>query len=384
MYNQRSGWGIALAVFGLAILGITIFYSNYLANSLKASEEKNKELFIETLISEAQILDISAFDQDVRIQGQILQNFSLPSIIERSDGSFEADNWGEKRNDDDEFLEKKIEQFLKSGKEPVDYPAGDGKIYVFNSPLVNLIRYYPLVQVLLVGLFIAFGYYIFNASRSAEQNRVWAGMAKETAHQLGTPISAILAWIEHLRLSNEGKPDQLEILDELSKDVDRLDLIADRFSKIGSAPELERTNLYDQLDAIKSYMQRRAPRRVDFKFPEETVPLNVNVNQHLFSWVLENLIRNSLDAMGGKGVISAVVTVASNKVSIDLSDTGKGIPSNKFKSVFAPGYSTKQRGWGLGLSLAKRIIENYHKGKIFVKSSKVDEGTTFTISLPLA
>jgi hypothetical protein len=384
MYNQRSGWGIVLALFGLGILGITLFYSNYLANRLKASEEKNQELFIESLRFFAKQMKAGDFDQDIGIQNQILTNFSLPSIIKRTDGSYEADNWGEKRNADEEFLEKKIQQFIKDGKEPVDYPAGDGKIYVFNSTLVNLIRYYPLVQVLLVGLFIGLGYYVFNASRSAEQNRVWAGMAKETAHQLGTPISAILAWIEHLRLANEDEPDQLEILDELGKDVDRLDLIADRFSKIGSSPELERTNLYEQLDDIKSYMQRRAPRRVNFKFPEETVPLYVNVNQHLFSWVLENLIRNSLDAMGGKGLISAEVSLANKQVNIDLSDTGKGIPSNKHKSVFAPGYSTKQRGWGLGLSLAKRIIENYHKGKIFVKSSKVDEGTTFTISLPLA
>lgn len=384
MYNQRSGWNIALAIFGLGILMVTLFYSNYLANRLKASEEKNQELFIESLRFFAKQMKEGDFDQDIGIQNQILTNFSLPSIIKRTDGSYEADNWGEKRNTDEEFLEKKIQQFLENGKEPVNYPAGDGKIYVFNSQLVNLIRYYPLVQVLLVGLFIALGYYVFNASRSAEQNRVWAGMAKETAHQLGTPISAILAWIEHLRLSNENKPDQLEILDELSKDVDRLDLIADRFSKIGSAPELERTNLYDQLDEIKSYMQRRAPRRVEFKFPTETDPLHVNVNQHLFSWVLENLIRNSLDAMDNKGSITAQVSLANKQVNIDLSDTGKGIPTNKFKSVFAPGYSTKQRGWGLGLSLAKRIIENYHKGKIFVKSSKVDEGTTFTISLPLA
>jgi len=384
MYKQRSGWNIALAIFGLGILMVTLFYSNYLANRLKASEEKNQELFIESLRFFAKQMKEGDFDQDIGIQNQILTNFSLPSIIKRTDGSYEADNWGEKRNEDEEFLEKKIQHFLKNGKEPVNYPAGDGKIYVFNSQLVNLIRYYPLVQVLLVGLFIALGYYVFNASRSAEQNRVWAGMAKETAHQLGTPISAILAWIEHLRLSNEDKPDQLEILDELGKDVDRLDLIADRFSKIGSAPELERTNLYDQLDEIKTYMQRRAPRRVEFKFPTETDALHVNVNQHLFSWVLENLIRNSLDAMDNKGSITAEVSLANKQVNIDLSDTGKGIPTNKFKSVFTPGYSTKQRGWGLGLSLAKRIIENYHKGKIFVKSSKVDEGTTFTISLPMA
>ena len=382
MYNQRSGWNIALAVFGIGILLVTLFYSNYLANKLKESEEKDKQLFIQATRFIAD--NTNDYNADIRILSDIPQSFALPAIVEFNDGTFEALNWGEERNNDEKFIREKIDKFLDSGKVPEDYPAGEGKIYFFDSNLVQLIRLYPLVQVLLVGLFIALGYYVFNASRSAEQNRVWAGMAKETAHQLGTPISAIIAWIEHLRLANEGKPDQLEILDELDKDVDRLDLIADRFSKIGSAPELERTNLYTQLDEIKSYMQRRAPRRVEFKFPTETKPLHVNVNQHLFSWVLENLIRNSLDAMDNKGVISAEVSLASRQVNIDLSDTGKGIPSNKYKSVFAPGYSTKQRGWGLGLSLAKRIIENYHKGKIFVKSSKVDEGTTFTISLPLA
>jgi len=380
MYNQRSGWNIALAIFGLAILLVTLFYSNYLANRLKTYEEKNKQFYSRAIDDLANDTDLNA---DVDLQLAIRDSFLLPSILE-TDGIYVGANWGGSRDTMQAFLKKKVENFKQQGLVPMDFAAAESKIYVFNSPLVRLIRLYPIVQVLLVGLFIALGYYVFNASRSAEQNRVWAGMAKETAHQLGTPISAILAWIEHLRLSNENKPDQLEILDELGKDVDRLDLIADRFSKIGSAPELEQTNLYQQLDEIKSYMQRRAPRRVDFKFPEETEALHVNVNQHLFSWVLENLIRNSLDAMDGKGIISANVSVANRQVNIDLSDTGKGIPSGKFKSVFAPGYSTKQRGWGLGLSLAKRIIENYHKGKIFVKSSKVDEGTTFTISLPLA
>jgi len=359
---------------------VTLFYSNYLANRLKTYEEKNKQFYSRAIDDLANDTDLNA---DVDLQLAIRDSFLLPSILE-TDGIYVGANWGGSRDTMQAFLKKKVENFKQQGLVPMDFAAAESKIYVFNSPLVRLIRLYPIVQVLLVGLFIALGYYVFNASRSAEQNRVWAGMAKETAHQLGTPISAILAWIEHLRLSNENKPDQLEILDELGKDVDRLDLIADRFSKIGSAPELEQTNLYQQLDEIKSYMQRRAPRRVDFKFPEETEALHVNVNQHLFSWVLENLIRNSLDAMDGKGIISANVSVANRQVNIDLSDTGKGIPSGKFKSVFAPGYSTKQRGWGLGLSLAKRIIENYHKGKIFVKSSKVDEGTTFTISLPLA
>ena len=207
-------------------------------------------------------------------------------------------------------------------------------------------------------------------------------MAKETAHQLGTPISAILAWVEHLKDTNADNPGQLEIIEELGTDITRLELIADRFSKIGSAPELEKTNIYEQLELIKNYMRKRASRNVEFEFSTSDEPLYVDINRHLFSWVLENLIRNALDAMGGSGLISTKVHQEDGHISLDLTDTGKGIPASKHKLVFRPGYSTKVRGWGLGLSLAKRIIENYHKGKIFVKNSKIDEGTTFTIRLP--
>jgi len=222
---------------------------------------------------------------------------------------------------------------------------------------------------------------VFNSSRKAEQNRVWAGMAKETAHQLGTPISAIIAWIEHLKLLNEGQEEQLEIVEELRNDVTRLELVADRFSKIGSEPDLKRINIVEELIKCKEYMEKRSPRKVSFDFPE-IGPHDVMINEHLFDWVVENLMRNSLDAMDGKGVISARVYDLGNQINIDISDTGKGIPSSKFGKVFKPGYSTKQRGWGLGLSLAKRIIQDYHKGVIFIKSSKVGEGTTFTIKLP--
>ena len=234
------------------------------------------------------------------------------------------------------------------------------------------------------GFFIALGYYLFNAARRGEQNRVWAGMAKETAHQLGTPISAIIAWIEFLKESNEERPDQLEVIGELRSDVERLELIADRFSKIGATPELEKANVYQLLGDIETYMKRRSPRKVTFDFPDPNQVQDVMVNQHLFSWVLENLIRNSLDALDGQGSISARIHEDVRSIIIDITDTGKGIPSSKHKEVFKPGFSTKKRGWGLGLSLAKRIIQEYHKGKIFVKSSKPNEGTTFTIQLPRA
>ena len=236
---------------------------------------------------------------------------------------------------------------------------------------------------LLAG-YIGLGYIGFNASRRSEQNQVWVGMAKETAHQLGTPISAILAWIEHLKLE-ENSPEKLEIIDELANDVDRLDLIADRFSKIGSEPKLEQKDIFVMLGETQKYMQRRASRKVQFEFPDlNEKPLYVLINSHLFSWVLENLIRNALDAMEGTGLIKAVVTDEDTIVAIDISDSGKGIPASKHKTVFQPGYTTKKRGWGLGLSLAKRIIENYHQGKIYISRSEPNAGTTFTIKLPKA
>lgn len=379
IYQRKSNWKVILGVVGLVILAVTLFYSNYLADKLKESEEKNKQLFIMTTVY---LVNNQDLETDISPLYEIQEKFALPSIIEYSNGEVEGFNWGEKNNIDLLFLKSKIAQFKKNDAEPLDYPFGDGKIYIFNSSLVSLIQYYPLVQVLLVGLFIALGYYLFNTARRAEQNRVWAGMAKETAHQLGTPISAIIAWIEHLKEANESSPDQLEVLDELVKDVDRLELIADRFSKIGSSPELELTNLYDQLAEIKDYMQRRASRRVKFSFPDPNSFVQVKINKHLFSWVMENLIRNSLDAMDGQGEIGAIVYEDENMVCVDLMDTGKGIAANKHKTVFQPGFSTKMRGWGLGLSLAKRIIQNYHNGKIYVKSSKINEGTTFTIKLP--
>ncbi|MEM6378083.1 MAG: HAMP domain-containing sensor histidine kinase, partial [Bacteroidota bacterium] len=267
--------------------------------------------------------------------------------------------------------------------EPFEVVNYGAEIYYKNPLILTQLQYFPIIQLLLIAFFIVFGYMTFSSARRAEQNRVWVGMAKETAHQLGTPISGIVAWIEHLRLLREDDEEVGEILDELGNDVKRLDLIADRFSKIGSEPKLETVNIFDELESSRAYMQRRAPRKVIFNFPDpHSNPLKVNINSHLFNWVIENLLRNALDAMGPKGSISAEVSEEANFVNIDLSDTGKGIPPSKFKAVFQPGFTTKKRGWGLGLSLAKRIVEEYHSGKIFVKKSEENIGTTFRIKLP--
>jgi signal transduction histidine kinase len=381
VYSKKSTWKIVLALLGLIILLITVFYSNDLARNLEAAEEKNTVIY---KMSQDFLNNNPNYDGDVRVQSEIISNFSLPVILEGETDSLEGNNWGSDRDYNQDFLRKKVDEFLNEGKQPIISQLTGQKIYVFNSPLLTRIRYFPLVQALLVAMFIGLGYYIFSSTRKAEQNRVWAGMAKETAHQLGTPISAIMAWIEHLKEENSSPEFQHEIIGELERDVNRLELIADRFSKIGSSPELESTNIYEQLSEIKAYMMRRAPRRIEFDFPENPSPIYVEVNRHLFSWVLENIIRNALDAMDGEGKIKAEVFKLQENVEITISDTGKGISSSKWNIVFQPGYSTKQRGWGLGLSLAKRIIENYHKGKIFVKTSKINEGTTFGIRLPLA
>jgi signal transduction histidine kinase len=272
------------------------------------------------------------------------------------------------------------------------------KIYYTDSHNLKLLKYYPIFQFILIALFIVFGYLGFNSTRRNEQNRVWVGMAKETAHQLGTPIAAIMGWIEHLKMNHEEDEMTQEIVKELENDVQRLSLVADRFSKIGSEPELEVTNMYEAIERCRVYMEKRAPRKVVFDFPkfdarqtseplyqaDNTTPYaGVKLNNHLFDWVVENLIRNALDAMEeGKGTITAHIYEDGNRVAVDISDTGKGIPSSSFKSVFQPGFTTKKRGWGLGLSLGKRIIENYHGGKIFVKDSVVGKGTTFSIRLP--
>lgn len=379
IYKQRSIWNLILMILGIIILVVTVVYANFLADQLYETQNINKEAYIEALeiLATNENLDI-----DIRTELNIVENFGFPTIM-NTDGYFEGSNWGAAKDSNQIFLANKVKTLLSEGYEPlvVEGAAGGAEIFFFDSPILRFIRFFPWLQFLMVSIFVAFGYYLFNSSRKSEQSRVWAGMAKETAHQLGTPISAILAWIEYLKESNQDRPDQLEVIGELRNDVNRLELIADRFSKIGSEPELKGANIYDQLIDIEAYMKRRASRKVVFDFPESG-DQEVKINKHLFTWVLENLIRNSLDALDGQGTISAKVYTDSHWVSVDVTDTGKGIPSSKFKEIFMPGVSTKKRGWGLGLSLAKRIIEEYHNGKIFVKSSKPNEATTFTIQLP--
>lgn len=376
IYNQKSRWKLYLAIAGIVIVVISIFYTNFLAGKLKEQEQRSAQLYVQ---AQERIKDPDFQDIDLTFELDIIRsNTTIPVMwVNEKDEIVDAVNFGAEKD-----WKKELEKIRNNGLAPID--VNGQSLYYKESRLLQQLRYFPLIQLILIAAFVLFGYMGFNSARRAEQNRVWVGMAKETAHQLGTPISAIIAWIEHLRMIREEDEEVQMVVGELQKDVDRLGLIADRFSKIGSAPKLDAVDAYAELDKCLAYMEKRAPRRVDFVFPNRTVgsSATIHINTHLFDWVVENLLRNALDAMEGKGSIRAEIYNDSEYVYIDLSDSGKGIPPSKFKTVFRPGFTTKKRGWGLGLSLAKRIIEEYHSGKIFVKKSELDKGTTFTIQLP--
>ncbi|MDX1686257.1 MAG: HAMP domain-containing sensor histidine kinase [Saprospiraceae bacterium] len=375
IYRQKSNWKIYLGVAGVIVVLISLVYTRYLADRLAQGEKDKVALYSLTM---EQLINDPNFDRDIQFEQSILELVSdVPVILVQEDGSIY-----DSRNIQEDRVEEELEWIKENGPPPLKGQGYASLIYFKHTRLLTLLTYFPFIQILLLLAFVGIGYIGFSTARRAEQNQVWVGMAKETAHQLGTPISAIIAWIEHLR-EMDPDDDQSEIIDELRSDVNKLELIADRFSKIGSAPELVRTNLRQSLLEVKDYISRRAPRGVDFVIPDDDHNYIAEINPHLFTWVVENIMRNALDAIpGGKGTITIDLYNDKQNVYIDITDTGKGIPSGQFKQVFQPGFTTKSRGWGLGLSLAKRIIENYHKGKIYVKRSIPGEATTLTIELP--
>lgn len=277
------------------------------------------------------------------------------------------------------FLEKQLD-IMKEQNEPIEI-SYDGKnkqyIYYRNSDLLDKLTYYPLALILILVLFLAVIYLFYSSNKAAETNKLWTGMAKETAHQIGTPLSSLLGWIAILKME---KVDETYI-EEIEKDVNRLNTIANRFSKIGSIPELKKENIVDITKQAFDYLESRSSKQITFSFYTTDKEIFTELNTELFGWVIENLIKNAIDAMLGKGELKLNVENINKKVKITISDTGKGMPKKLFKQIFKPGFTTKKRGWGLGLSLSKRIISDYHNGKIFVKKSEIDKGTTFEILL---
>jgi sensor histidine kinase YesM len=269
---------------------------------------------------------------------------------------------------------------MESENDPIEINLPDyGKSYIFymNSSLMRQIMYYPYVMLAVIGVFLFISYLLFSTARKSEQNLVWIGMSKETAHQLGTPLSSIMAWIELLKMKGENK----EELAEIEKDVKRLEDITERFSKIGSAARLEPADLGGVIGESIAYLQPRVSKRIVFRVNRPDLPVIVPLNRQLFEWVIENLVKNSVDAMGGAGSVTITIEESDGRVHVDFEDTGKGIHKSQFKTIFNPGFTSKKRGWGLGLSLSRRIIADYHKGKIFVKSSVIDKGTVIRVVL---
>lgn len=314
-------------------------------------------------------------------QETVLNSASVPVIVTDASEKVVIASGGFSQGffKDPDALAKEIEK-MKSENEPIKVELPEqGTCYVFyeSSIVQRQLRYFPLIQFFIVLIFAGVAYWLFSYARRSEQNQVWVGMSKETAHQLGTPISSLMAWNELLKDQNVDQT----IIAEIDKDVHRLETIAQRFSKIGSIPELKDEDLVVVIDEFIAYLKTRISKKVDIVFRKPESSIILPLNRYLFEWVIENLCKNAVDAMNGNGLITIDISEDTNHYFIDIADSGKGIPSNKFKTIFKPGFSSKTRGWGLGLTLAKRIVEEYHKGKLFVKSSVIDHGTTMRISL---
>jgi signal transduction histidine kinase len=376
-------WRTGVAILFMAIALGTIFYSQYLAQKIAEEEKSYVELWKEAVNYNIQT---KGEDRALELTSRITnQNNRIPIIQtdERGRPTGLPINMGElDLQADSLFIQQKIAEFKKQ-RDPIRLviesdPPQVILFYYGDSQLLNQVRYYPLIQLAIVGLFIFITLNALSTRHRSQQNQVWAGMAKETAHQLGTPVSSLEAWVEMLR----EDPQQQKLAGELGKDVARLRLVSDRFGKIGSKPQLEKLNPAPLIEGVIEYMRGRSSDKVQLRFEDHLPsPATVKVSATLFDWVIENLIRNALDALEGSGSIEITLDRLGEKLFIDVADTGKGIAAAHHKKIFEPGFSTKKRGWGLGLSLAKRIVEQYHGGQLQLIYSEPGKGTRFRIVL---
>jgi len=390
IYQNKSRFQWIILTTAVIISVSTIYYTNVLVKQLKAREQRQIELFAKALeytISESYQQDISFITEEI-----LFENNSIPTILVNENGeivnqrNIDIDSTSQERID--KVLEKELEK-MRSTYDPIEVNTFDPVteevystqlIYYRNSFLLTQLTYYPYVQLTVIALFAFIAYLVFNYSKAAEQNRVWVGLAKETAHQLGTPISSLIAWMEYFKTDETFKDS--DVIAELDKDIDKLKLITERFSNIGSVPILNEENVVEVVLNTVNYLRRRISTKVAIEVDYMYDSIIANINTPLFEWVIENICKNAVDAMSGHGTLTIKIIEGSDwKVFVDITDTGKGIPKSKIKQVFQAGFTTKKRGWGLGLTLTRRIINIYHNGKIFVKNSEVDKGTTFRIIL---
>ncbi len=366
---------ITFILAALIIAAGSLVVSHSLVNDLKKEEQGKVEIWAEAMRS----LQSSESNADLNLVLKVLEkNTNIPVVVQDAQG-----NVTEYRNidfaegtDSLQSLRAMAAEWEREGHKVLfTHPGGSFTVTYGESLMLRRLAVYPYIQLSVVALFVFFALYALLSSKRAEQNKVWVGLSRETAHQLGTPTSSLMAWTEMLKESYPDDP----IIADMGQDVERLQLIADRFSKIGSAPMLERQDVGRVVEDVFNYMSRRASNQVKMKLHHPETPVMAQLNAPLFAWVIENLCKNAIDAMSGRGEIDITIAQFEQMAEVTVRDTGKGIPRSKFKTVFKPGYTTKQRGWGLGLSLARRIITEYHRGDIFVKQSEMGVGTTFCI-----
>ena len=365
IYNNKNAIKLLLFLFA-ATIGIgTLIYTESFLKELRAEEIKKAKIYVEA----TNLAQSTSDDETLNLVIKIIEgNNTIPVIVVNEDGGVDTHrNLDPEKSKNPEYVLKQIEIMAESN-DPIEITYyGNRKVYIYfkESLLLTKLRIYPIILLAVIGIFIVIAYLLFSSSRRSEQNRVWTGMAKETAHQIGTPLSSIMG------------------LSEMEKDVSRLQTITDRFSKIGSMPQMREEPIYETVETSFNYLQSRVSKKIDTTL-ESTVSedLKLLVNTQLLSWVIENLMRNAIDAIDGPGFVKLELTDQGKSIRLDVIDSGKGIPKAQQSAVFRPGFTTKKRGWGLGLSLAKRIVEEYHRGKITVAQSEIGKGTTFRVILP--
>lgn len=374
-FSERKNltrWFLILSSFIIVSL---ILWNTYTFFQIFKNEERVKMSHWAIAQKKINSVDVNA---DLELPLEIIQNASIPIIQMQNDSIINTVNI------EDEIVKNKVKlnnllQELKNQNEPIAIEYIPGKfqyLYYGDSSLLSKLKYYPIALLLIIFLFGAVVYNFYKSTKMATQNKLWAGMAKETAHQIGTPLSSLIGWLEIMKADNVDET----TVSEIEKDIVRLQTITDRFSKIGSEPVLEPKDIIEETKDSYTYLQSRFSKQVEFSFKAPKKPIIVPLNSALHSWTIENLVKNAIDAMKGKGKLKVKIVGEGKFVKIYVSDTGKGIPRNQFRSVFEPGFTTKKRGWGLGLSLTKRIVEEYHKGKIKVFDSEVGKGTTMEVS----
>ncbi|MEA5128367.1 MAG: ATP-binding protein [Proteiniphilum sp.] len=352
---------------------LSLWLSNKLVKELAGEERRKMEIW--AMATESMAMDEEI---DMSLVLRILEsNTTIPIILyDKNSGNLTPRNVRLPEKEVESYLQTKKEEFGQK-HDPIALYEMNQLLYYDDSNTLKMLQLYPYLQLLVITLFVGLAFFALNRSQRAERNKVWVGLSKETAHQLGTPISSLMAWMEYMKLKEVDQ----HLLAEIDKDIFRLQMIAERFSKFGSAPALIPVDLREVILHTLEYLEKRVSREVVFRtrFPE--YPVKIHLNEPLFGWVIENLVKNGVDAMQGEGIITFQIFEKGRMIHLDISDTGKGMPKSKYTTIFSPGYTTKERGWGLGLTLVKRIIEENHKGEIFVKRSEPGKGTTFRILL---